>query len=197
MYYIQFFRTCKNFLGDKKFVFHRACGYGVYVDNIEYAIARCAESPKEWDITEVSTGMSLDIDGEHLVFPSRGHALKWLNEFVKENDVKVRIKKHEDIRKALADYRKPYEKKKVRSVDKITLTEKQSKFLKQYRDAFGIEPCETKDIPKEIEMNPSIIGAMISTLVEKGVFETFLEGRTKYTELTEAGLKIMEETING
>ena len=198
MYYIQFFRTCKNFLDDEKFVFQRASGYGVFIDGVEYAIARCTDSPKEWDVTEVSTGLSLDIDGEHKMFPTRDSALEWLKVFTKENDIKVRIKKHESTKRALEKYSEPYrvKKKQNKQAMDITLTPKQREFLTFYIGAFGINPCETKEVSREIGMNPSVVGAMISTLIEKGVFESFLEGKVRYIELTEVGLELMED-ING
>lgn len=196
MYYIQFFRTCANFLDSKKFVFQRASGYGVCVDGIEYAIARSIDSPKEWDVTEVSTGLSLDIDGEHKVFPTREAALKWLKKFVEDNDIAVRLKKHSDVREALSAYSEPYKvrkKQRKKSVGKITLTPKQKDFLEQYAAVIGADSCETREVARELDVNPSLAGAMISTLVEKGVFETFVDKNTKYMELTEAGIKIMEE----
>ena len=198
MYYIQFFRTCANFLDDKKFVFQRASGYGVCIDDIEYAIARSMESPKEWDITEVSTGLSLDIDGEHKVFPTREAALKWLKKFAEDNNIAARLKKHSDVKEALDVYSEPYKvrKKQRKPTGKITLTPKQKDFLEQYAAVIGADSCETREVARELGVNPSLAGAMISTLVEKGVFETFVDKNTKYMELTEAGIKIME-VING
>lgn len=198
MYYIQFFRTCANLLNSKKFVFQRASGYGVVVDDIEYAIARSVESPKEWDVTEVSTGLSLDIDGEHRVFPTREAALKWLKKFAEDNDIAARLKKHSDVKEALSAYSEPYKvrKKQRKPTGKISLTPKQKDFLEQYAAVIGADSCETREVARELDVNPSLAGAMISTLVEKGVFETLVDKNTKYMELTEVGIEIME-VING
>ena len=193
MYYLQFFRTCFGAAGQDKFIFQRASGYGVYVDGVEYAIARVTGSGKEWDITEVSTGLSLDVDHEHITFPTREAALRWLKGFVQENDIEARIRKHADVRKALAAYSEPFrvKKRERKTVGEVKLTPKQSDFLKRYAEVIGADSCETKEVAKELNMSPSTVGAMISTLVEKDVFETFLEGRTRYLEPTEIGLIMM------
>lgn len=194
MYYLQFFRTCANPLDPEGFIFERASGYGVYIDGAEYAIARVAGSGREWDITEVSSGLSFDEGSDHQTFPTREAALKWLKGFVKEVDVEARLRKHANVRRALAEYSKPMrvKKREQKSIGEITLTEKQKNFLTKYVQSFGMDACETREVAGKLEMNPSIVGAMISTLVEKGVFETFLEGRTKYMEPTEVGMELME-----
>lgn len=184
MYRLQFYRT---FPLNKGLAFKRDSGYGVYVNNTEFAIAKTATG--EWDITEVSTGIR--VDESHKTFPTRDSAISWLKNNV--DSIISRVSKHSDVKKALAEYKKPTEVVTHEQVGDITLTVKQSDFLTLYKSAFGTNGCVIKEIAEKIGFSPMTVGALMSTLVEKGVFYTTIEGGQKKANPSEAGTKILEE----
>lgn len=186
MYRLQFFRTFQH---NKKFTFKRDMGYGVYVDGMEFAIARVSNN--EWDITEVSSGLSVNPD--HRTFATRDSALAWLREYSKEDDLSKRLEKYSHIQKALAEYKRPLEVKTHEQVGEVTLTVKQTNFLSRYKREYGTEDAVIRDIAEAIGLSPMTVGALMSTLVEKDIFETYMKDGRKVASLTDSGLEIMKE----
>lgn len=188
MYHLRFYRTKLN-AGTEGYTFVQDTGYGVYIDGIEYAIARINED--EWDITEVTTGMLVDTDRG--TFPTRNSALAWLREYVERVDIQSRLVKYKDIQEALSEYKKPLEVKTHEQVGDIKLTVRQTDFLQKYKQKIGLGDFATKQIAERIGISPMSVGAQISTLVEKGVLATYMEGQVRKVRITESGLRIMEE----
>lgn len=186
MYRLQFFRTFQH---NKKLTFKRDTGYGVYIDGVEFAIARVSNN--EWDVTEVSSGMSVNVD--HRTFPTRDSALAWLRVYSRENNLSEKLEKYSHIQEALAEYKKPLEVKTHEQVGDITLTIKQSDFLDKYKRKFGTKGVIIREIAEAIGFSPMTVGALMSTLVEKGIFATHVEGRNKVAEFTELGLEVIKE----
>lgn len=186
MYRLQFFRTFQH---NKKLTFKRDTGYGVYVNGMEFAIARVSNN--EWDVTEVSSGLSVNVD--HKTFPTRDSALAWLREYSEEGDLSKKLEKYSHIQEALAEYKKPMEVKTHEQVGDITLTIKQTDFLSKYKRKFGAKSMIIREIAEAIGFSPMTVGALMSTLVEKGVFVTHVEKGNKVADLTELGLEIIKE----
>ena len=186
MYRLQFFRTFQH---NKKFTFRRDTGYGVYVNGMEFAIARVSNN--EWDVTEVSSGLLVNVD--HKTFPTRDSALAWLREYSEEGNLSQKLEKYSHIQEALAEYKKPMEVKTHEQVGDITLTIKQTDFLSKYKKRFGTKGVVIRDIAEAIGFSPMTVGALTSTLVEKGIFVTHVERGSKIAELTELGLEVIKE----
>lgn len=186
MYRLQFYRTFQH---NKKFTFKRDTGYGVYVNGIEFAIARVSNN--EWDVTEVSSGLAVNVD--HKTFPTRDSALVWLREYSERDNLSEKLEKYSHIQEALAEYKRPLEVKTHEQVGDITLTVKQTDFLSRYKRKFGTGSTVIRDIAEALGFSPMTVGALTSTLVEKGVFSTRVEGGNKVAEFTELGLKIIKE----
>lgn len=192
MYHLRFYRTIHNLNAGANHIptFKQDSGYGVYVNGIEYAIARAWDG-NGWDVTEVSTGMRMDSGYE--IFPTRDSALAWLRKYVEETDVQSKLVKYKSIQRALAEYKKPLEVKTHEQVGDITLTIKQTDFLQRYKKEIGLRDFPSKEISARIGISPMSVGAQISTLVEKGILSTYMEGQIRKVKITETGLKIMEE----
>lgn len=189
MYRLSFYRT---FELDGGFAFKRDSGYGVYVDGVEFAIARTQDG--KWDITDVFTGMR--VDNSHKTFPTRDSAIAWLRTEGTIESIKKRLEKHKDVGQALAEYKRPAETVTHEQVGDVTLTVKQSDFLTRYKQVIGTDGYVIRDLAGVLNMSPMSVGAMVSTLVEKGILSTFVEGNIKWAEPTELGQKIMED-LNG
>lgn len=188
MYHLRFYRTLFN-KETGKYTFKQDTGYGVYVNGIEYAIARVYNG--EWDVTETSTGMS--VSPKHDTFSKRDDALVWLREYAGATDIQSIINKYGDVQKALTEYKKPLEVKTHEQVGDIVLTIKQTDFLQRYKKEIGLGDFPSKEISARIGISPMSVGAQISTLVEKGILSTYMEGQIRKVKITETGLKIMEE----
>ena len=84
----------------------------------------------------------------------------------------------------------------------MTLTSKQVDFLKEINNASLLEggtvwcDCLADELGGQFEGKPSTIGAMISTLKEKGLVDVFRDadraGKPKYMEFTAIGEEILE-----
>ena len=130
MYRLQFFRTFQH---NKNLTFKRDSGYGVYINGMEFAVARVSNN--EWDVTEVSTGLCVNVD--HKTFPTRDLALRWLRGYAEQEDLSKKLEKYAYIQEALTEYKRPLDVQTHSQVGDITLTIKQEDFLSKYMNAFG------------------------------------------------------------
>ena len=185
MYRLQFFRTFQH---NKKLTFKQDSGYGVYVNGMEFAVARVSNN--EWDVTEVSTGLCVNVD--HKTFPTRDLALRWLRGYAEQEDLSKKLEKYSHIQEALAEYKRPLGVKTHTQVGDITLTIKQQDFMEKYKTAYGTDECVIRGIANKIGFSPMTVGALMSTLIEKGLFTTRVENGAKVAELTSLGKEIME-----